>query len=119
MRIFQQHMSREQFLLHYGADLDNSRKVVQLYGDTCDAWVLAEVPDGVDLLFVDSTHTCANTTREWDAWRPKLVDGAVVVVDDLSHNDMRAFWGPLAYDKVEFCERGWDAGMFRYRKENK
>jgi predicted O-methyltransferase YrrM len=36
----------------------------------------------VDLLFVDSTHARDDTIAELQAWRPRLADGAVVVLHD-------------------------------------
>lgn len=43
--------------------------------------------DGVDLLFVDASHERAPTVAEVEAWRPRLADGAVVVLDDYGHPD--------------------------------
>jgi methyltransferase family protein len=36
----------------------------------------------VELLYIDTTHDRKDTIRELEAWRPALVDGAVVVFDD-------------------------------------
>ncbi len=55
--------------------------------------VLARGDDGptadrpVDLLYIDTTHECADTIREFNAWRPALREGAVVVFDDFTHPD--------------------------------
>jgi len=38
--------------------------------------------DGVDLLFVDSSHDRDATVAEVDAWRPRLAPGALVVLHD-------------------------------------
>jgi predicted O-methyltransferase YrrM len=90
-----------------------SNRIVQVLGDTREqAW---RFPDGaVDLLYIDSTHTCECASAEWALYRPKLADGAVVVVDDIDHGDMRRFWDALPYDKVEL--RCGAAGMFCYRE---
>lgn len=42
----------------------------------------AEAQDGVELLFVDSTHERAGTVAEVEAWRPRLATGALVVLHD-------------------------------------
>jgi len=42
----------------------------------------ALVEDPVELLFVDSTHERDDTLAEWEAWRPRLARGAVVVFHD-------------------------------------
>ena len=74
------------------------QRLTQLWGDTRDVSHL--VPDGIDLLFIDSTHERGCAEAEWNLYRPKLKDGAVVVVDDLHHNDMLEFWDDLpGYDK--------------------
>lgn len=77
-----------------------SRRVVRVLGDTREqAW---RFPDrAVDLLYIDSTHTKECASAEWALYEPKLADGAVVVVDDLDHNDMREFWSSLPGEKVE------------------
>jgi predicted O-methyltransferase YrrM len=41
--------------------------------------------EAVDLLYVDSSHECAATIREWHAWQSVLAPGAVVVFDDYTH----------------------------------
>jgi predicted O-methyltransferase YrrM len=42
---------------------------------------------GVELLFVDSTHECAATVAELQAWESRLVDGALVALHDYRHPD--------------------------------
>jgi predicted O-methyltransferase YrrM len=44
---------------------------------------------GVDFLFVDSSHEREDTVREFEAWRPALAPGAIVVFDDYDHPDYR------------------------------
>ncbi len=41
--------------------------------------------DGVELLFVDSTHEREPTVAEFQAWRPRLAPGAVVAFHDYDH----------------------------------
>jgi predicted O-methyltransferase YrrM len=43
--------------------------------------------DGVELLFVDSTHEREPTLAEFAAWRPRLAPGAVVAFHDYGHPD--------------------------------
>jgi predicted O-methyltransferase YrrM len=43
--------------------------------------------EGVDLLFIDSSHEREPTLAEFRAWRPRLAPGAVVVFDDHGHPD--------------------------------
>lgn len=89
-----------------------------LRGDTRDALVANVVPDDVDLLFIDTSHDYATIAAEWELYAQKLVDGAIVCVDDLFHNDMMRFWDALPYEKMlrpDLNESGF--GIFQYRKE--
>jgi predicted O-methyltransferase YrrM len=99
-------------------------RLTLILGDTRDAAVVAQVVDegdDIDLLYIDSgtTHEYALIAAEWELYRPKLADGAIVVVDDIhfAGSDMERFWEPLRYEKVEIELGGVAAGMFRYVKE--
>jgi predicted O-methyltransferase YrrM len=43
--------------------------------------------EGVELLFVDSTHEREPTLAEFAAWRPRLAPGATVAFHDYEHPD--------------------------------
>ena len=90
-------------------------RLVVVLGDTRDPEVAQCVPDGVDLLYIDSTHTRECAEAELALWGPKLADGAVVVMDDLTHNDLMQFWDALPYEKCLVW--GGCGGMFRYAAE--
>lgn len=47
----------------------------------------AGLVDGVELLFIDSTHEREPTVAEFRAWWPRLAPGAVVIFDDYGHED--------------------------------
>jgi predicted O-methyltransferase YrrM len=44
-------------------------------------------PQPVDMLYVDSSHQCADVIAELRAWAPVLRPGAIVVLDDYGHVD--------------------------------
>lgn len=90
-----------------------SNRIQQVLGDTREqAW---RIPDNViDLLYIDSTHEYGCVIAEWILYKPKLADSAIVVVDDINHNDMRRFWDAVPYDKCE--TNNGCAGMFQYEK---
>lgn len=90
----------------------NDSRLTLIFGDTRDREVIALVPDNIDILYIDSTHEYACAALEWDLYRPKLRAGAVVLVDDLNHNDMHKFWNELPYEKIEL--RHGEQGMFTY-----
>lgn len=91
----------------------NDVRLSVLFGDTRDPAIAAQVPDGIDLLSIDSTHEAACAAAEWELWRPKLADVALVVFDDLDHHDMRGFWQSLPYPRRE--ARDGKAGIMLYR----
>jgi predicted O-methyltransferase YrrM len=68
--------------------------------------------EGIELLFIDSTHEREPTLGEFRAWRPRLAPGAVVAFHDYGHADF-----PGVAEAVE--ELGLDGerrgGMFVWR----
>ncbi len=91
-------------------------RLKQILGDTRDPKVVEQVEPGVDLMFIDSgtAHEYALISEEWRLYRPKLVDGALVVCDDIGDNDMHLFWDALPYEKRKIWNDG--AGMFIYEE---
>lgn len=92
----------------------DKRHLVLIFGDTRDPNVVVQVPGGIELLHIDSTHTDECASEEWRLYEPKLADRAVVVVDDLDHNDMAAFWRRLV-GKKEVVSDG-RIGVLRYER---
>jgi predicted O-methyltransferase YrrM len=86
-----------------------SKRIELILGDTREQ--AYRFFDGtIDLLFIDSTHDFATINVEWILYKPKLAKEAIVIVDDLNHNDMYKFWDPLPYEKCVIENRG----VFRY-----
>ena len=56
---------------------------------------------GIDFLFVDTDHTNAQATKEWQMYLPLLSENALVAFDDITMNDMGAFWSALDCPKLE------------------
>lgn len=85
-------------------------RLIMLFGDTREiSWA---VPNGIDLLHIDSTHTNECAQEEWRLYQPKLAPNAIVVVDDLDHNDMQVFWDSLQGNKEVIYEGR--IGVLRY-----
>lgn len=120
MKRIQDSLTREEFVRHYSATMIST--ITQFYGDTRDPSVVEHVPDGINLLYVDSgtTHEYALVSVEWELYRPKLADGAIVVFDDVRFpaSDMERFWEPVKerYGGVEIDLCGHAAGMVRYTR---
>lgn len=73
-----------------------------------------------DFMYIDSEHNYDQAINEWNVYSQHLVDGAIVVVDDISLNDgMIRFWNSLPYEKVD-CGKSVHFsgfGLFRFTKE--
>lgn len=59
-----------------------------------------EVKLKVNVLFIDTIHTYDQTMKEFEAYRPVLADGAVVLLDDLFREGMDQAWAELPGHKV-------------------
>jgi predicted O-methyltransferase YrrM len=68
--------------------------------------------EGVELLFVDSTHEREPTLEEFRAWRPRLAPGAVVAFHDYGHRDFPGVAQAVEELGLEGERRG---GMFVWR----
>jgi predicted O-methyltransferase YrrM len=63
------------------APFDHSRMTF-VQGDDCDQAVIDQVPDDLDILFVDSSHLYSHTAMEIERWTPKVGDGGCIVFHD-------------------------------------
>ena len=98
---------------HFGEMLDpfaSDSRLKRINADTVDPETLKLVNVGVDLLFIDTTHEAWVAATELRLFQDKLYDQAIVIVDDLCHNDMMAFWDSIPYEK----ELDGGQGIFRY-----
>jgi predicted O-methyltransferase YrrM len=68
--------------------------------------------EGVELLFIDSSHERLATVAEFEAWRSRLAPGAVVVFDDYAHPDWPGVAEAVADLGIEGVVRG---GLFAWR----
>ncbi len=59
--------------------------------------------NSIDLLFLDSAHTCAHVSKEIELYVPKVRAGAVVFIDDIAMDgEMTRAWKGVAYQKRSF-----------------
>lgn len=93
------------FRLVIGDDLDLS-----IYDDN--------LPSNVDFLFIDTEHFYSQIMKEWDLYRDFLLEGALVVLDDIRLNDMPRFWDMLRYPKEDLTSLCHPSGfgVFEYRR---
>lgn len=65
----------------------------------------------VDILFIDTTHTYAQTWAEFNAWYPHLAKGAVVCFDDLNRVEMGDIWYELPEPKIRLDQLHTGSGF--------
>lgn len=51
-------------------------------GDDTEAWVLQELPEEVDIVFVDTSHRYEHTKREIELYAPRVRPGGALVFHD-------------------------------------
>ena len=78
-----------------------------------------KLPVGIDMLFIDTDHTFAQISAEWEIYQHLCNPGAIVVLDDIRMNDMFDFWDSLQYPKLELTEKCHFSGFgfFLYTEE--
>lgn len=59
------------------------RQLTFVRGDDCSEEVLAQIPDDLDIVFVDSSHLFVHTRREIELYVPKLAEGGAIVFHDV------------------------------------
>lgn len=81
------------------------------FGDSRDLSVVAQVPDALELLFVDGDHEYDSLVSEWKLWNTKLIVGATVAYHDYGNaqvgDGVRRFCDQIAhlFRHVEVCDR--------------
>ena len=98
---------------------ENDPRLHIIYGDDCDPGVAEIIGTGFDLLFWDTEHTFEQLSREWAVYQHKLVDGCIVVMDDIHLNEgMDKFWNSISYEKIDLGNNLHFSGFgaFQYRK---
>ena len=82
------------------------------------------VPDGIELLFIDSWHEYKYAIRDWNDYRPKLTAEALVIVDDVidggSIEGIEQFWAEISDGMESFLDdqihSGIPMGFMRYER---
>jgi predicted O-methyltransferase YrrM len=73
----------------------------------------AQDAPAVDMLFIDSSHERAETVAEFEAWRPRLREGAIVAFHDYSHPEYPGVAEAIAQLGLRGEARG---GLFVWRE---
>jgi len=77
----------DRFVLWRGDSVDDAEKIVDIYGQP-------------SVLFIDTTHTFAQTVAEWEAWAPLMTKRAVICLDDVQRREMAGIWDWVPWDKL-------------------
>lgn len=59
------------------------RQLTFVRGDDCSPEVVAQIPDDLDIVFVDTSHLYVHTQREIELYAPKLAPGGCIVFHDV------------------------------------
>lgn len=106
----------------FAVDLDpcpiQHRQLTFIRGDDCDPDVVAQIPDELDIVFIDSSHLHGHTVKEIELYLPKLSLGGCMVFHDTAverfdhhPDDERPFPVRTAVDQAVF-EGGWQVDWF-------
>jgi predicted O-methyltransferase YrrM len=77
----------------------------------------------IDVLFIDSWHEYNQAKKDWEAYRPLLEKGALVICDDILKgtpgsgiDNMEKFWDEMDYNKFlnTNLHKGYPMGFFIY-----
>lgn len=57
----------------------------------------------ISLLHIDTEHSYSQAKNEFEAYKPYLLDGAIVIFDDLHamNDDVKRYFDELPYQKIE------------------
>ena len=58
-----------------------------------------DIPDNIDILFIDGLHKNDHVRKEFDLYYPKVKPEGIIFFDDL--RNIREFWESLEGNKVE------------------
>ena len=102
---------------HIPIHLRGLKGVQQIIGDDCSDEVLSQIPDGVEMLFIDTKHTREQVEKEWKLYEPKLAEQALVVCDDI--NALGGWFEELPYDKLDISgyHQALGFGFFIYKRK--
>jgi hypothetical protein len=70
------------------------------------------------LIFFDTIHTYDQVKKEFDLYKDKLKDGAIILIDDIKINDKGVFfneWEGEKYDLTDWCHIS-GFGLLIYKK---
>lgn len=96
----------------YLREVSGDPRLRLVLGNSCDPELYPKLGFGpIDLLFIDTEHTAAQVTAEWDIYRPLMAPGGVVAMDDIHMNDVGEFWDALPNDKVDTGEAYHKSGF--------
>lgn len=94
------------------------RQLTSIRGDDCSPEVVAQIPDDLDIVFVDTSHLYVHTQREIELYLPKLAIGGCMVFHDVAverfhdhPDDEPPFPVRTAVEEAAF-EGGWSVDWF-------
>lgn len=101
-----------------GVPLDIDERVKQIIGFSQAPETVAQIPDGIDFLFIDTDHSYDQVAAEWKAYEPKLADGCIVALDDI--HAIGGWFDGVTHDKLDISKYHTESGFgfFIYKKHD-
>jgi predicted O-methyltransferase YrrM len=99
--------------------VQNIRTIAQNYGltnltviqgSTIDSEIVSQIKtySPIDILFIDTLHTLAQASLEYQLYAPLMASNGIVAHDDIDFNsEMRQYWNSLPAPKMEVPELHW------------
>lgn len=100
-------------------DIDNNYDLLRgntdprltiITGDDLSDEVWGQVPDNIDLLFIDTNHTSEQAFKELQKYSEKFSPKCFVVLDDIHLPEMENFWTAITKIKYDISE--WHGSGF-------
>jgi hypothetical protein len=87
-------------------ELKNKDNVNFIFGDCLSTETINKIPNEISLIFLDTIHTYDQVKKEFESYKDKLKDGAIILIDDININDKGIFfneWVGEKYDLTDWC----------------
>ncbi len=99
-------------------DIKNKNNVNFIFGDCLSKETINKIPNEISLIFLDTIHTYDQVKKEFETYKDKLKDGAIILIDDININDKGVFfneWKGEKYDLTDWCHLS-GFGLLIYKK---
>lgn len=79
-------------------------RLTLVIGDDLSNEVWEQVPNNIDILFIDTNHTFEHFTKEITKYQEKFASTCYVVLDDINLPDMAGVWDSITVPKYDISQ---------------